>query len=90
MTRMDPLTVEDMFFAADLASHGCDLMADQICSAKTHDESACLVMACRELIEETTANPKLLELIVATDETNFRELQRREQLNRQQARRGGR
>jgi hypothetical protein len=86
---MTAKTVEDLFLAADLDRLDCGAMADQIRSAKTHDDVACLVMACRELLEQASASPELLALVVAADETNFEEMERQDQLRREQALKAG-
>ncbi len=78
MSADDPLTVEDLFLAVDLERLGSGEMADEIRSAKSHEDVACLVMSCCELLEHIRADDELLELIVRADEANLEAWRRRE------------
>ena len=67
MTEDDPVRVEDLFLAADYAVLGCDVTADLIRSAKTHDDVEMIKLQCEELLQQADSgkevHDQLLKLV---------------------------
>jgi len=76
----DPVKKQDLALSDRLEAFGCDVIADEIRSAESHDDVACLVMGYRELLEKASESlSELLDVVRAADEANFQLWQRGEE-----------